>query len=226
MIRTSWSCSNAFINDVGTADPPHVTNRNDDTSRPGALVDVHIGCLLPRATAADVLYHELLQTTIEEGLNSALRVQRGQGYGVSVDDDVVRGGAAFLTVDTWLDAADLAAPLETLRNSWARWGQQGFDASEVNVGRSRLAGDLTVAYGSSKVLAYTLLEAWKLDPRSLVPDRFKVDVSGLKGDRLNQLFATCRANAVLSLTGDETAIRHALKRSWPALSAEATATAR
>jgi predicted Zn-dependent peptidase len=190
------------------------------TPRAGALVDVRLGCLLPRATADDIPYHDLLQTTIEERLNSALRVQRGEGYGVSVDDDVVRGGAAFLTVDTWLDAADLATPLEILRGNWTRWGQEGFEVGEVNVARSRLAGDLPVAYGSSKVLAYRLLESWKLDPKSLFADRFKVDVSRLKSQRLNELFATCRANAVLGLTGDEAAIRHALRRAWPGLSTE------
>jgi zinc protease len=193
------------------------------TPRPGALVDVRLGCLLPRATADDLPYHQLLETTIEERLNSALRIQHGEGYGVSVDDDVVRGGAAYLTVDTWLDAADLPTPLEILRENWARWGQQGFDAGEVNVARSRLAGDLPVAFGSSKVLAYRLFESWKLDPKSLSAERFSVDVSRLKGQRLNELFATCRANAVLGLTGDESAIRRAIRRTWPALSMDGPA---
>jgi zinc protease len=196
------------------------------TPRPGALVDVRLGCLLPRATADDIPYHQLLGMAIEERLNSALRVQRGEGYGVRVADDAVRGGAAFLTVETSLDAADLAAPLEILRSNWTRWGNEGFDAGEVNVARLRLAGDLPVEYGSSQVLAYLLYQSWKLDPKSLSAQRFTVDVTRLKGQRLNELFATCRANAVLGLTGDESAIRHAVKRSWPAVSAQATTAAR
>jgi zinc protease len=229
---TQGMSSPAWVDAVNDLPLPRVRPPNGEhmavvvTPRPGALVDVRLGCLLPRATADDIPYLQLLETTIEERLNGALRIQRGKGYGVSADDDVVRGGAAFLTVDTWLDAADLAAPLEILHDNWTRWGQQGFDGGEVNVARSRLAGDLPVAYSSSKVLAYRLLESWKLDPRSLVADRFKVDVSRLKGERLNELFATCRANAVLALTGDEPAIRHALKRSWPALSTEAPSAAR
>ena len=59
----------------------------------------------------------------------------------------IGGGAAFLTVETSLDAADLAAPLEILRSNWTRWGNEGFDAGEVNVARLRLAGDLPVGPG-------------------------------------------------------------------------------
>ena len=77
------------------------------TPRAGALVDVRLGCLLPRATPADLPYLRLLRLTIQERLNSALRVQHGEGYGVAVDQQVLRGGTAFLNLNTFLDAGDL-----------------------------------------------------------------------------------------------------------------------
>lgn len=224
--------SPTWVDAVGDLPLPHLRPAAEShtsvvvTPRPGALVDVRLGCLLPRATADDIPYHQLLRMAIEERLNSALRVQHGEGYGVSVADDVVRGGAAFLSVATSLDAGDLASPLEILRSNWTRWGQQGFDAGEVNVARSRFAGELPVEYGSSELLAYLLYQSWKLDPQSLGVDRFQIDVSHLKAQRLNELFATCRANAVLGLTGDEPTIRRAIKRSWPGLSVEAATAAR
>ena len=47
-------------------------------------------------------------------------------------------------------------------------------------------------------------------------DVFRRDASTVEAERLNQLFATCKANAVLGLTGHEPTLRQALQRAWPA----------
>jgi zinc protease len=68
------------------------------TSRPGALTDVRLGCLLPPMAAKDRADFETLRLAMQERLSSALRVERGEGYGVDVSYEWLRGGTAFLQV--------------------------------------------------------------------------------------------------------------------------------
>jgi predicted Zn-dependent peptidase len=196
------------------------------TPRDGTLVDVTLGCLLPRSTAADRPYYRLLRLAVQERLNNALRVQRGEGYGVDVGVEDLRGGTAYLFASTFLDADDLVTPLATIRANWQRWGHEGFDAGEVNVARWRYAGELPLEYGSGAAVAYRLFSDWKVDPATVTLQGLHVDLVGLGSARLNQLFATCKANSVVGLTGDEPAIRRALAKAWPGTRhEEATASA-
>jgi predicted Zn-dependent peptidase len=192
------------------------------TPREGALVDVMVGCLLPQSTAADRPYYRLLRLAVQERLNDALRVQRGEGYGVDVGLEDLRGGTTYLYASTFLDADDLITPLETIRTNWQRWGRKGFDAGEVNVARWRYAGELSLDYASGGLLAFRLFSDWKLDPSTVNIQALHVDVGGLGTKRLNELFATCKANTVLGLTGDGPAIRRALAKAWPGTKHEQT----
>jgi zinc protease len=196
------------------------------TGREGALVDVSVGCLLPRATAADRPYYRLLRLAVQERLNNALRVQRGEGYGVDVGVDDLRGGTSYLFASTFLDVDELVAPLTTIHSNWQRWGREGFDAGEVNVARWRYAGEIPLEYASGGAVAYRLFSNWKVDPATVNLQGLRVDIVGLSNARLNELFATCKANTVVGLTGDEPAIRRALAKAWPGTKhEEATASA-
>lgn len=193
------------------------------TSRAGALVDVSVGCLLPRAVAADGPYYRLLRLAVQERLNNALRVQRGEGYGVDVGVEDLRGGTTYLYATTFLDADDLVTPLTTIHTNWQRWGREGFDAGEVNVARWRYAGEIPLDYASGGAVAYRLFSNWKIDPATVNLKGLHVDIVGLGSARLNALFATCKANTVVGLTGDEAAIRRALAKAWPGAKREAAA---
>jgi zinc protease len=185
------------------------------TSRPGALTDVRLGCLLPPMAAKDRADFETLRLAMQERLSSALRVERGEGYGVDVSYEWLRGGTAFLQVLTFLDAGSLPEALATLRQQWRRWAGTGFDAGEINVARWQYGGELSLASLSGHGIAYHLFNDWNADPAAAGRDTFRVDVMSTTAARLRELFATCQANAVLALTGNEPAIRNALGRSWP-----------
>lgn len=189
------------------------------TPRPGAFTDIRLGCALPAMDSDDATAYQMLRLAIEERLSTALRFERGQGYGVNVDLETVRGGIAFLNVWTYVNANQLPDALTSLRKHWQRWGQAGFDPGEVNVARWLLAGQRALGSATGNAIAYRLFNAWVQDPDGVLSrsaaNLFPRDTSGIDGKRLNQLFASCRANAVLGITGHEPTIRQALRRSWP-----------
>jgi hypothetical protein len=187
------------------------------TPRPGSLTDVRIGCLLPPLARADRGHYELLKNTIEVRLNSALRLDQGDGYGVEVGFERLRGGTTFLVASTFVGQPILARTLTALRSNWRRWGNDGFEASEINVARWRQAGNLSVSYVNPHAMAFRLLNEWSADAAAVDGERPRADLAGLRASRLNELFATCKANAVLGLTGNEAAIRRALDLAWPGL---------
>jgi zinc protease len=184
------------------------------TARPGRLADVRMACLLPPMTAADRADYETFRLAIQERLDSALRYERADGYGVSVAFDWLRGGTTYLQILTFVDADVLAETLAALRAEWVRWGRSGFNAGELNVGRWLYAGELAVGASSNHAIAFHLFNDWNADPTRREPDTFHADPLSPSLASLDRLFATCRANAVLGVTGNEELIRHALGRSW------------
>ncbi|HVR62719.1 MAG TPA: insulinase family protein, partial [Polyangia bacterium] len=92
------------------------------TARAGPLTDIHLGCLLPPMKASERAAYELLRLTLQERLNAALRINRGEGYGVDVNYNWLRGGQAYLDLTTLVDASTLADALATVRRDWRRWG--------------------------------------------------------------------------------------------------------
>ncbi len=188
------------------------------TPRPGALTDIRLGCALPPMSPQDRTTYELLRLAIQERLSTAMRFERGEGYGVNVGLETLRGGIAFLSLSTYVNANELADALATLHTHWQRWGQGGFDAGEVKVARWLFAGQRALMPSMGNAIAYRLFSDWNQDAAGLLSgaaNAFSGDVTTVDANRLNQLFASCKANAVLGLTGHEATIRQALRRSWP-----------
>jgi len=191
------------------------------TARPGALVDVTLGCLLPPMTIANRGSYGLLKNAIEARLNTALRINQGDGYGVDVMYERLRSGAAYLVAATFVPDDSLTTALSTLRDHWERWAHTGFEAGELNVARWRYAGGWAASGLVPHALAYQLLADWSTEPGALATDDLRPDVFGPRAAGVNELFATCKANAVLGLTGNEPLIRRALGQAWPGLGAAA-----
>jgi len=187
------------------------------TPRAGGLVDLRLGCLLPAMTTAERGPYELLGSAIEARLNTALRIDEGDGYGVDVSLERLRGGATYLVATTLVTDQELARTLAVVRGHWRRWARAGFDATEVNVARWRYAGHLSATFADPSALAFRLLGDWNAEPGSIGPASLRSDVAGPLPARLAALFSACRANAVLGLTGNESTIRSALEQSWPDL---------
>src|SRR5262249_2554046 len=143
---------------------------------------------------------ELLAHAMESRLNDAIRIEHGDGYGVNVDLDHLRDGATYLVVRTSVPEGSLPRTLSGLHSQWRRWGRTGFDASELNVARWRAAAAVATAMANPNALAMQVLDRWSAEPATLLATPLVPDIVGVSGVRLNELFATCRANAVLGLT--------------------------
>lgn len=189
------------------------------TARAGGLADIRLGCLLPPMAAGDRGRYELLAHAVESRLNTALRIDDGDGYGVNVRYERLRDGTTYLLASTFVADPTLSRALAALRNQWQRWGHDGFDAGELNVARWRYAASLSSAYASANTYAFQVLHAWAVEPALLEPRNLRADVAGQDAARVGELFATCRANAVLGLTGNESILRRALEAGWPGLPA-------
>ena len=210
------------------ADPPAPAGRAAATTpaaapitvvnpRPGTLTEVRLGCLLPAMASTDRKNYELLAEAMEARLDAALRIDDGDSYGANVGFDGLRGGTTFLVASSYVSQETLARSLAALRTNWQRWSREGFDAGEFNVARWRYAGGLALLQGSGHALAYQLARTWIREPAAVAEAAAPRDAAGLRVERVNELFATCKANAVLGLTGNEVLIRRALAEAWPGL---------
>jgi zinc protease len=195
------------------------------TPRRGAVTDVRLACLLPPMSPADAGHHELLKEAVSARLNAALRSEHGDSYGVSVDVDSLRGGTSYLVATTLVGDENLSRSLGALRNQWQRWARSGFDAAELNVARWRYASTLPFRSARPGALASQLLREWNAGGLAAGSGNRRVfaDPATLRGARVSELFATCKANTVLGLTGSEALIQRALEQSWPGLAARAAA---
>jgi predicted Zn-dependent peptidase len=187
------------------------------TARAGNLVDIRLGCLLPPMAAADRGRYELLKYAVESRLNTALRIDQGDGYGVNVGYERLRDGTTYLLASTFVIDQTLSRTLIALRSQWQRWARDGFDAGELNVARWNYAANLASIDANPTLLASQLMRAWATEPALLEPRNLRADVAAVDAARVGELFATCRANAVLGLTGNEPAIHRALETGWPGL---------
>jgi len=213
----------AWVAEIPTPSAPPVRPAGGErvvpvvSARASALVDLRLGCLLPTMTGADTGHHVLLAHAMEARLNDAIRIEQGDGYGVNVAIHHLRDGATFLTASTFVPGQGLARALSILHGHWRRWGRAGFDASEINVARWRAAGGYAMASASPHLQAMQLLERWSAEPATFAGEPLQPDLAAARAARVNELFATCRANAVLGLTGDEARIKRAIAQSWPEL---------
>lgn len=189
------------------------------TGRPGTLTEIKMGCLLPSMAGADRAHYELLSNAVEARLEAALRTEDGDSYGVQVVYDRLRGGATYLMGVTYVAEETLARSIAAIRANWQRWGTDGFDPGEINVARWRFAGSLAASGGTGHGLAFQIAKAWVSDPEPISRERLYPDVAGARAARTNELFASCKANAVFSLAGNEALVRRALEQAWPGVTA-------
>jgi len=184
------------------------------TARRGTMTDVRLGCLLPPMRATTRAEFEILRLAVEQRLIDVLRFQKGDTYNVNVDLEWLRGGVTDLEISVLADAGALVDVLGTLHAEWRRWGSAGFAEGELAVARRLYAGVLSSTYSYGQAIAFHLFNDWNSDPAAAGRDTFSGDPSSVKAARLGELFATCRANAVLGVTGDDGVIRPAVRNAW------------
>jgi zinc protease len=185
------------------------------TPRRGTMTDVRLACFLPPMQAETRAAYEMLRLAMQQRLTESLRYERGETYDVNVRLEWLRGGVTYAELTTFVDASALTDVLGTLRAQWKRWGTAGFTDGEVAVARRLYEGTLSSAYAYGHAVAFHLFNDWNADPSAAGQDTFLGDPSAVSRARLGDLFATCRANAVLGVTGDENVISPAVDHSWP-----------
>jgi len=185
------------------------------TPRRGTMTDVRLACLLPPMRARTRVDYEMLRLAMQQRLTESLRYERGHTYDLNVRLEWLRGGVTYADLTTFVDASALADVLSTLRAQWKRWGNFGFTDGEVAVARRLYEGSLSSAYSYGNAIAFHLFNDWNADPAAAGQDTFLGEASAVGRARLGELFATCRANAVLGVTGDENVIRPAVAHAWP-----------
>jgi zinc protease len=208
----------------GQAPPPAPTPRLRETStgprtavvnQPGHMVGLRLGCLLP-ATERDRPARWVLSRTVSERLESDLRHSTGHSQGATVRLGEPRA-AAHLTVAMSVEPAHFSAVLAAIHRNWMRWGSDGFDPGETNAGRWSATGLQAGLYESPHQVASALFnESVQEHPLELL-DRLPAQLLDVTPAELTSLFATCRDNATLILTGDRTTIGPVVRTIWPGI---------
>ena len=174
-------------------------------------VELTLGCRLPPGSdLPHLVAARMLVDALGGDLHRALREEAGLSYGVTAQAGVLRGGAAHVILRTDLEAGRFADALGIIRERWARFAREGFDAGILSQARWSAFKVAALRFQASSELALTELsaenEGWPATEVSRLPEL----ADAVSGSDLAALFAVCRANAVMSLLGDEALIRAAL----------------
>jgi hypothetical protein len=189
------------------ANPPTVIVTNRPATR---LVDIRLGCLLPSSPTDTHAKSSALGEAIARGIADEL------GFEVDWNNDWFRGGAADFRMFLSVNEDRLQPTLAALRRSWNRWGQQGLSGAESEVGRW-LAGAKSLSRHSlnDAQRAGDLFQTWMNERPLDSIDAAHADLLSFQAKDLSEMFAVCRANTVLSIVGDRTAVQRALHSAWP-----------
>lgn len=225
VIEASKRATSTWTAPAGRAPAPARTPRLRETAtgpraaivnHPGPhMVGLRLGCLLP-ATDRDRAARWVLWRAVEERLNSDLRHATGHSQGATVRMGEPRD-AAQLVVAMSIDPGHFPAVLSTIHRNWSRWGAKGFDAGETNAGRWAAVGQQAGLFDDNDHLANLIFNEWNQDHPLTELDALPGQLLDVSTVDLTSMFATCRDNAALVLTGDRATIEPVVKSIWPGL---------
>jgi zinc protease len=179
------------------------------------MVDLQLGCLLP-ATESARAARWVLERAVHERLNSDLRHASGHSQGASVHVGEPRA-AAQLAVSMSIDPGHFRAVLATIHRNWMRWGGKGFDAGETNAGRWSAVGRHAGMFEDPEDVANVMFNEWNQGHPPADMDALASRLLDVTPADLTSIFARCRDNAALILTGERATIEPVLKATWPGL---------
>gem|GEM_PF-4624580 len=205
--------------------PPAPSLRSGPASAPTAVfthragssfVHLRLGCLLPPWTAETRGKTHAFREAIDLGFKAALEFPAGFYDPLRVETHVWPAGAAELQVDLDTTDGELGTTLAALRRQWTLWGHSGFTNAEAALARGAAVGNHLAALGTqdgfvARSLFYKWIEGVPVD----VPDGTAGQLLSLTSADLDAMFRVCAANAVLSLVGDQTALRGTAQAAWP-----------
>jgi zinc protease len=186
------------------------------TDRPGATqTRVEFACLLPRvgdgATAARLA---IGAAVLQERLTRVEREDLGATYGPSVFAATRRGGEAFLEVGSMVEPGKLAPALAGLKRTLASVGAQPVSADEVAAAKMRLASRAAAAQMTNLGIVWSHLTRMRMGYALSGPDA-AADFVAVSPEDVRSGFQFClQGNPVLSLVGEEKAVRAAVQAGW------------
>jgi zinc protease len=202
---------------AGAPDPEPLTPTSAHSAivvhRPAATqAVVRLGCRLPSTDATQIVAARIVSIALAQRIGN-VRQQRGTTYGLSSHVEVLRGGTAVLHIDGAIENAGLASALRTIRNEMTTLAVS--NGADINRARWTLASQFNLELVTSEDWMKHALEAarnsWSLQSIDKVPEVIaSVDTSNV----LSAL-RSCSNDGVLSIVGDETIARRAIKDVWP-----------
>jgi predicted Zn-dependent peptidase len=141
-----------------------------------------------------------------------VRENRGLSYGLSAWVEALRGGSGVLHIGGAVENGGLSTALRTIRNEITRLTT--LKGSELDRGRWAVASGYNLGLTTTTDWVTQALEAgrhgWDLDSIDRVPEV----LSTPNADKLLSALRTCQSTGVLSIVGDETIARRAVKEAW------------
>ena len=214
-----WKRSTSAVNSVGVVYP---TNKPVETKlvtvhRPGATqAQIRFGCILPAVEEPSMdVRHDVSAALLSERMGEVLRQQSGVTYGINAYAFVLRGGTAYLQIDTAVETSKLTFSLESIKKSIDGLAQELAGVQEVERIKLRFArrratqflssASITSAVTSRRNLGFPLesLDANATFIASVTPEGVKADMR-----------ACLAGQPTLSIVGDEPLARAAFKEAW------------
>jgi zinc protease len=203
---------------VGDADPEPLGQVGGAaqviTHRPGATQAViHLACRLPRLDASQLVAAKIVAIAFSERVESPHEGAEINTYGLSASIQTFRGGTAMMHVGGAVNNAGLATSLRTLRTGLAKITE--LRAQDIDRGRWVFASRYNLGLVSSDQWVARALDAarngWSIQSIDTMPDA----VATVDAKNVLSALRSCAADGVLSIVGDETSIRTAIKEVWP-----------
>jgi zinc protease len=182
------------------------------THRPGATqAEIEIGCRLPTLDWADRLRARVVSVALAKRIGS-VRESRGLSYGLSAWVEARRGGTGVLHIGGAVENAGLATALRTIRNEMTRLAT--LKGSELDRGRWAVGTSYNLGLTTTTEWVTQALDAerngWGLESIDHVPDV----LASFNANSVLSALRTCSTDGVLSIVGDETIARRAIKEAW------------
>lgn len=206
--------------------PEPASPRADPTTSPVAVIthrpsatqfQVTFGCILPPATksALDV-QHDVLAELVGTRLKQGLRERLGITYGVSATAWVMRGGTAFLQVKGAVEASRLGTSLGLIKETLEKLGQAPVPANELAWAKMRVARSHSGQFMANSDIVSRLLSTMNTGYSPERIEAFADELFAVAAEPLQEDARACLAGrSAVSVVGDETAARAALKQVWP-----------
>lgn len=172
---------------------------------------LHLACLAQGASLAEELANDTAARLLGAALFDKIRGELGASYGIHGSSSTMLGGVSRLDWTGAIENGRLGQALKVLKTMTADFEKVALTDAAIGRARWEVAREATMDSSSTDVVAQVLTYRAMLG-RSTDDLARQFDVlAGIGRAELEATWRQCRGSTVLSLTGDETVIRQALK---------------